>query len=365
MSITRRSMMTGSIAPGAAPATSSALLDADPAMAPRYRLIDIGPADEFAGDVALNDRGTVAGHLRRGDAWIPALWRASTGVVALRSEGRWARVTALNDLDMAVGLAAGRGRVGPVLWRAGQVIELPVPERLPSDIDTGEPARPVAISDQGVIAGEWARPVRWRIWGNAVSVETVGMPAGYAVPRAVGVRGRIVGLLESETTQVFRWSGETIELFDIPQPHCLAAAAWFQELLLVGDDLVLVSVVQHGTPIETPVDVLTVLYRGGTLHRLESLCGNPRMIPSGLDASMRMIGMLSAPDDFVAALWVEGETYRLSDLVAGDSRFAITRPVDINGRGEILAFALGPGGMMHTVLLRPESSARQTTGVNG
>ena len=183
--------------------------------------------------------------------------------------------------------------------------------------------------------------------------DTAELPLGMAMPMAASQAGAIAGIRHAQARQVFRCFGSEVEIYDIPEPHASALEVLDQRVMIAGEDIILTSVLGEDDPgADSPYDILTLLYHGGNAEPVESLTGNAPMLPLAANDEMQMVGMLSVEVDVAGALWIDGQTYQLTDLLADGSGFTITQPIGINN-GEIPTYVIDQDAIEHGVILIP------------
>jgi hypothetical protein len=139
-----------------------------------------------------------------------------------------------------------------------------------------------------------------------------------------------------------------------PDPHHGALDIVDQRVMMAGNDILVVSVLEDDDPFAiSRYQVSTLRYRRGSIEPVASLTGNAPMIPFAANDAMQIVGVLNVEEEVAGALWIDGQTWRLSDLLVDNSGFTVTQPVDINNHGEILAFALDTHAIEHSVILQP------------
>jgi probable HAF family extracellular repeat protein len=343
--------------------------------APRYTVTDLGSlgGDDSSGR-SLNDRGSVAGISRTGDAFTCCsvfLW--SHGVMRnLGKNGDVGTITnedhGINNRDQIAGWLEPQipdpdqehfcfqfetNVCLPFVWRSGVFTQLPILD--------GHNANAFAINSSGVIVGaaEGTRDtscpppqvyhfaaVQWSANGAIFALKpAAGDPDAQAF--AINDRGDAGGTSGSCTAGPIRavvWQNGT--------PTVLPS--------LGGVFNIAFSINNKGDAAgqaDLPGDAThhAVLWHNGAVLDLGTINGLPMSLANAMNDNGQIVGFSQNADgsDTVAELWQNGRTWDLNNLITADSGMFLIEALDINNRGQITGYALTQSQKVHGFLLTP------------
>ncbi|MBX3354144.1 MAG: hypothetical protein KF724_00420 [Phycisphaeraceae bacterium] len=249
-----------------------------------------GAGPKGANTVAVNDSGVVVGFSYQGTSGsqlVGCVWMPDGTVTTISPApgGTSSKTNAVNNQGAVVGSSAGK----PYVWLNGEMTLLPIP----AGVLTGGYA--TDISDSGFVVGEFGhhsngtlRGFRWRDG----EFEVLEPAESYTVSRARGVNdaGVAVGASNAYENGVYVGSVATV---------------WTKESIIA----------------------------------LPSLPGHPYSYAMSINSSGVIVGGASLngyADTNVAVVWVNGEVYKLAELMVQGTPTIGTLPKAINAAGEIL-----------------------------